>query len=86
MLSQSHQLVNCPPDSVVVCNFSVPSRSAQIFCQSLYEECAPPIALTSIQFPTHGLTAAQPRSPTVANMNMNTTAPSFLESLSTMVR
>lgn len=37
---------------------------------------------TSSHFPTQGLTAAHPNNPTVAKMNMNTTASSFLESLS----
>ena len=37
---------------------------------------------TSYHLATHGRTAAQPSNPTVATMNMNTTASSFRESLS----
>lgn len=39
--------------------------------------------LTSIHFPTNGLIAAQINNPAVAKMKMNTTASSFVESLST---
>lgn len=75
--------INYLPGSVVVYNFSALSHSAQAFV-SLCTKDGFSLSLTSIQFPIHGLIAAQPRSPTVANMNINTTASSFLESLSIM--
>lgn len=78
------ETVNYLLDLAVVCSFFVPWHSIQIFRQPLQKARALPLPHTSIHFATHGLIAAHPRSPAVANMNMNTTASSFLESLSTM--